>query len=167
METSEIIDILAVEPYRILTRWSNGEIRQNDYTAQIAEWRQSENPMYRQLSDWNNFRQVVNNDGVLSWPSVRVEFNLGDGPRNEPFEFDPITTYEASQLLTNTIHLDESVGRTLVKARQQANLTQEELARRIGSSKQYISKIERGVVQPQTDTLQRIAAAMGRRVALV
>ncbi|WP_461053570.1 helix-turn-helix domain-containing protein [Spirosoma arcticum] len=56
---------------------------------------------------------------------------------------------------------------SLAKARQQAQLSQDELARRIGSTQQYIFKVERGLVQPQADTLQRIAVAMDRRTALV
>ena len=167
METPEIIEIIAVEPYRVITRWSNGEIRQNDYATELVDWRTSVNPLYRELSEWNNFRQVVCNDGVLSWPSIRVLFDLGEGPHSEPFEFDPITTYQSGNLLVNTLFLGDSLGDTLAKARHQANLSQNELARRIGSTKQYISKVERGLVHPQADTLQRIAAAMGRRVALV
>ena len=166
METPEIIEIIAVEPYRILTRWSNGEIRQNDYTSEIAGWRTSSNSLYRELAEWTNFRQVVVNDGVLSWPTVRVLFDLGEGIRSEPFDFDPLTTYQASSLMVSTL-VENTIGTTLAIARHQAKLSQNELARRIGSTKQYISKVERGLVYPQADTLQRIAAAMGRRVALL
>ena len=167
METPEIIQIIALEPYRILSRWSNGEIRQNDYNANVSTWRNSDNFLYNQLAEWDNFRQVVVNDGILSWPSVPVVFDLGEGPRSEPFEFDPITTYQSSTLLVNMLLWGDSLGDTLAKARQQAKLSQNELARRIGTTKQYISKVERGLVQPQADTLQRIAVAMGRRMALV
>lgn len=162
----EIVEIIAVEPYRIIARWSNGEIRQNDYTVDCSVWRSSQNPLYRQLAEWTNFQTVVANDGVLSWPAVRVVFDMGDGEKSEPFEFDPITTYQQSSLLVNTLPVN-NVGHALANARHQAKLSQDDLARRIGSTKQYISKVERGLVQPQADTLQRIAAAMGRRVVLV
>ena len=166
METPEIIEIIAVEPYRIIARWSNGEIRQNDYTVDCSAWRNSQNPLYRQLAEWTIFQTVVVNDGVLSWPPIRVLFDMGEGPRSEPFEFDPSTTYQQSNLLVDTVP-GNNMGHALAHARHQAKLSQDELARRIGSTKQYISKVERGLVQPQTDTLQRIAAAMGRRVVLV
>lgn len=162
----EIVEIIVVEPYRIITWWSNGEIRQNDYTVEYNDWRNSQNPLYRQLAEWDNFRTVVVNDGVLSWPAVRVVFDMGEGSRSEPLEFDPLTTYQQSSLLINTV-IENNIGHALTNARHQAKLSQGELARRIGTTKQYISKVERGLVQPQTDTLQRIAAAMGRRVALV
>lgn len=167
MELHEIIEIIAVEPYRIISRWSNGEIRQNDYANELGQWRQSQNPLYRQLADWTLFQRVTLNDGVLSWPTIRVTFDLGAGERNEPLEFDPITTYEQGQPLLNMVLLDTGVGEAIQKARRQANLTQEDLARRIGSTKQYVSKVERNVVKPQADTLQRMAAALGKRVVLL
>jgi DNA-binding XRE family transcriptional regulator len=166
MDMPEIIEIIAVEPYRIIARWSNGEIRQNDYTNERIAWQNSRNSLYSKVAEWENFRIVTVNDGVLSWPSIRVVFNMGEGTKSEPFEFDPVTTYQQSSLLVSTL-LESNIGHTLANARHQAKLSQDELARRIGSTKQYISKVERGLVQPQTDTLQRIAAALGRRVALV
>lgn len=51
METPEIIEIIAVEPYRILSRWSNGEIRQNDYNADVSTWRNAPNSLYNQLAE--------------------------------------------------------------------------------------------------------------------
>lgn len=166
MEMPEIIEIIAVEPYRIIARWSNGEIRQNDYTDERITWQNSQNKLYNQIAYWENFRAVMVNDGVLSWPSIRVVFDMGEGTQSEPFGFDPVTTYQQSSLLMNAL-LENNIGHTLANARHQAKLSQDELARRIGSTKQYISKVERGLVQPQADTIQRIAAAMKRRVALV
>ena len=50
----------------------------------------------------------------------------------------------------------------------QANLksTQEELAKRIGMDKGYISRVERGLTVPTVSTFYRIAAAMGFAVEL-
>ncbi len=67
----------------------------------------------------------------------------------------------------DVVLLDMGVGEAIQKVRRQANLTQEDLARHIGSTKQYISKVEPNVVKPQTDTLQRMAAALGKRVVLL
>ena len=152
---------------RIISRWSNGDVRQNDYANELSQWRQSPNPLYRQLADWENFRGVTAQDGVLTWPNIRVLFDLGTGPRNEPLAFDPITTYETGQPLLGVVEIETKFGEAIQHARRQANLTQEDLARRIGSTKQYVSKVERNLVKPQTDTLQRLAAALGKRVVLL
>ena len=111
-----------------------------------------------------NFKKVTVRNSVLSWPEIRVEFDFGNGIRSEPFEFDPVVTRNESEIIATS--LVPNIGSTLLIARKAAKLTQNDLARRIASTKQYISKVERGIVSPQTDTLQRIAAAMGRRIII-
>ncbi|MCQ2219705.1 MAG: helix-turn-helix domain-containing protein [Paludibacteraceae bacterium] len=54
----------------------------------------------------------------------------------------------------------------LLDARKKAGLTQEALAERIGASKGYISRIERGLTIPTISTFYRIVAAMGLAVEL-
>lgn len=61
---------------------------------------------------------------------------------------------------------EEYNAQILLDARKNARLTQEELARRIGANKGYISRIERGLTIPTVSTLYRIAAAMGLTVEL-
>lgn len=165
MMEAEIIEIIAIEPFSIITKWSDGEIRRTSYIHKIDEWHQSSNPLYQKIAQWENFKKVTVRDGVLSWPEIRVEFNLGNGLHSEPFEFDPVVTRNESELIATSL-MPNNIGSTLLTARKAAKLTQNDLARRIGSTKQYISKVERGIVSPQTDTLQRIAAAMGRRIII-
>ena len=45
-------------------------------------------------------------------------------------------------------------------------MTQEELARKIGSNKSYISRVETGKTEPKVSTFYRIAAALGLTVEL-
>ena len=58
-------------------------------------------------------------------------------------------------------------SRILFDARKEARLTQEELAKRIGADKSYISRIEKGVTVPSVTTFYKIVAAMGRSVVLL
>jgi ribosome-binding protein aMBF1 (putative translation factor) len=57
-------------------------------------------------------------------------------------------------------------GQIIENARRQANLTQEELAERIGSNKSYISRVETGRTEPKVSTFYRIASALGYKVSL-
>lgn len=50
--------------------------------------------------------------------------------------------------------------------RKEAGLTQEQLAKRIGTKKTYISKVENGHTDIQLSTLFRIFAGLGKRVSL-
>jgi ribosome-binding protein aMBF1 (putative translation factor) len=59
------------------------------------------------------------------------------------------------------------LGRQIAAARLSARLTQTELAARAFVQQAEISRIERGLGNPTRDTLLRLAAAMGVRLALV
>ena len=58
-------------------------------------------------------------------------------------------------------------GQLLLEARKESKVTQEELARRINSSKSYISRIERGLITPSVGVFYRIVNALGMRVDIV
>lgn len=57
-------------------------------------------------------------------------------------------------------------GRLIEDARKNAHLTQDELAKRVGSNKSYISRIENGKTEPKVSTFYRIASALGLSVDL-
>lgn len=52
----------------------------------------------------------------------------------------------------------------LLQARKEAKITQSELARRVGTTKSYISKIENGVLEPGVGLFFRLITAMGLRI---
>lgn len=54
----------------------------------------------------------------------------------------------------------------LREARKEAGLTQDELARRIGTDKAYVSRVEHGRTVPTVATFYRIVAALGMQVTL-
>ncbi len=57
--------------------------------------------------------------------------------------------------------LNVQIGRQVRQAREQARLTQEQLAERIDVSPQYVSDLERGVVGLSIQTLKRLCLALG------
>ena len=58
-------------------------------------------------------------------------------------------------------------GQILLDARKEAKVTQAELAKRINSTKSYISKVENGVIVPSVGAFYRIINALGLRVEVV
>ena len=58
-------------------------------------------------------------------------------------------------------------GQIIRDARKEEKVTQAELASRIGSTKSYISKIEKGCMTPSVSTFYRIIGALGMRVEIV
>lgn len=60
------------------------------------------------------------------------------------------------------------ISETLKDARRKANLTQEQLANKVGTKKSYISRLENGKCDIQLATLYRIfEEGLGRRVSLI
>ena len=56
------------------------------------------------------------------------------------------------------------VGVALRQAREEAGLTQEELARRLHTKKTAISRIENHAEDIKLSTLERVASALGKRL---
>lgn len=54
-----------------------------------------------------------------------------------------------------------SIGINIKKARMNKSLSQEELGKKIGLTKASVSRIEAGIVDPQSETLYKIAMALG------
>ncbi|MEL5892083.1 helix-turn-helix transcriptional regulator [Bacteroides sp. GD17] len=57
-------------------------------------------------------------------------------------------------------------GQIIEEARKKANMTQEELAEKIGTNKSYISRVEKGRTEPKVSTFYRIVSALGLNVEL-
>ncbi|MDH6313167.1 ribosome-binding protein aMBF1 (putative translation factor) [Parabacteroides sp. PFB2-10] len=57
-------------------------------------------------------------------------------------------------------------GQIIEQARKEANMTQAELAAKIGSNKSYISRVETGRTEPKVSTFYRMASALGLSVEL-
>ncbi len=62
--------------------------------------------------------------------------------------------------------LEFYTSQVLREARKEAKVTQSELARRLNSSKSYISRIENGLISPSVGTFYRIINALGMRVEI-
>ena len=59
------------------------------------------------------------------------------------------------------------VGNIIREARKQENITQDALAKKVGTNKSYISKIEKGLIEPGIGMFYRIIEALGLRVEIV
>ena len=94
----------------------------------------------------------TNNHKIRDYSSV-LEKTYGAHGTPERTQFDE----EAYAFYTSQILLD---------ARKNARLTQQELAKRIGVNKSYISRIEKGVTIPSVATFYRIVNALGLSVEL-
>lgn len=56
--------------------------------------------------------------------------------------------------------LQKQLGENIKKVREKAGKTQEELAKQAGIHFSYLSRIERGIVNPSVEVLENIAKAL-------
>jgi len=56
--------------------------------------------------------------------------------------------------------------RQIIESRIEGNITQEELARRIGTQKSNISRLESGNYNPTVDFLIRVAEGLGKELKI-
>lgn len=94
-----------------------------------------------------NNHQIVDYDVVLD-----VKFGKEGSPERAKAEDDAYAFY------TSQILLD---------ARKEAKMTQSELAKKVGTNKSYISKMENGLIEPGAGLFFRIIDALGLRVDIV
>ena len=59
-----------------------------------------------------------------------------------------------------------ALAATMIEARNRAGLTQDELAKRMGTTQPVVARIESGRIRPSTRTLQRLAQATGSRLII-
>ena len=92
MRPPRIIKIIKVEPYKITTLWSNGEVRMNDFTQKLALFQQSER--LKILLNFEEFSQVsVNQGDTLSWGNIKFKNTRGN---LTPISFDPDVLFDES-----------------------------------------------------------------------
>lgn len=59
------------------------------------------------------------------------------------------------------------LGMVLRDVRKKQHMTQAQLAEKVGTNKTYISRIEKGLIEPGFNLVVRMFAAMGRRIEIV
>ena len=59
------------------------------------------------------------------------------------------------------------MGQMILEARKNERMSQSELASKVGTNKTYISRIERGLVEPGIGLFCQIANALGMRIEMV
>ncbi|NPD92336.1 helix-turn-helix domain-containing protein [Xylanibacter muris] len=94
-----------------------------------------------------NNHQIVDYDAVLD-----AKFGKEGTPERAKAENEAYVFY-TSQIL--------------VEARKIAKMTQGELAKKVGTNKSYISKIEHGLIEPGVGLFMRIINALGLKIDIV
>lgn len=92
MRPPRIIKILKVEPFKVITFWTNGDVRMNDFVDKLPIFQNSER--LKPLLDFENFSQVSVNEGdTLSWEGLQSKNSQG---KLIPIFLDPDVLFKES-----------------------------------------------------------------------
>lgn len=91
----------------------------------------------------------------MSYKPVAVENTAKGWFKNPKF----VEAYDA-------LEEESALASALIEARGRANLTQEEVAARMGTTQTAVARLESGRSNPSTRTLERYAKATGHRLRL-
>lgn len=153
-----ILKITNVENFKIYCVFNNGDFRIIDFNLIFKEWEiKSKKDDFRySLLKEEIFNTVHLTDNTLAWDSVRKNIKLKSGKEfNVAFELDPVVLYEKS-VPDEQRNKKNSIGKIVKLARKKAGLTQEELAKRSGTTRYYISRIENDRSDIELGTLRKI-----------
>ena len=161
-----IIKIISVRNFVVKTLWNNGEIRDIDFKPLLAQWSADEETRYAPLNDARLFKTVaVSPDHTLQWPKLMTKLTFRGITKESPLDLDPDVLFEKSKLVEQ--HKPLHVGHILKAAREDAGLSQTEVAQNSGTTRNYISRIENEKSDIQVDTLYKIVTlGMGKQLSV-
>lgn len=119
MRNPRILKIINIEPFKIETLWTNGEMRLIDFADKLQIF--AENERYKPLLGFDVFSKVEVGEGdTLCWQNLQHKTAKG---KLSPLAFDPDTLFAESQLLA---------PKPIIEIDTHHEFTQAEYARRNG-----------------------------------
>lgn len=145
--------------------FNNGETRLIDFKKIFDQLGIGKNSPAAKLRKSEIFKKFSIENGTLSWKSVEQEVPWGSAVRKVPFEIGADILYHNSQP-TQAAH-GLKIGELIRKERLAAKLTQDDLAKRSGTTAGYISRLENSKSDIELDTLQKLVEHGLRKKLLV
>lgn len=161
-----IIKIHEIIGYKIYCLFNNGESRVIDFEKVFEGWKVRPGDLEYPLTvSQAAFAQVELVDGAFTWKNLALASVDEQGEDVAyPYDIDPIVSYELSE---EDPKRTLEIGMMIKQARKEMGLTQEELARKSGTTKHYISKVENDKSGIELSTLLRIVeGGLGKRLEM-
>ncbi len=159
-----ILKINWIKELTISVIYNNGESRIIDFNKVFKGIGLKETSPAWILTDPKEFAKVTVDNNTLSWKNVEQYLRRKDGKKTEvPYEIgaDVLLKYskpEKSELMLN-------IGKIIKESRMKSGLTQQELAIKSGTTRNYISRIENEHSDIELGTLRKIIeTGLGKRI---
>jgi DNA-binding XRE family transcriptional regulator len=154
-----ILKINAVDGYLVSLLFNNGESRIVDFEHVLKNvLKKSPGKLgYALLDNYSLFARISIIGTTVGWIEIGISSKDFSGETAfHPYEIDPLILFNHSEL---DVLRNPSMGLKIRSARIAAGLTQEELAKRSGTSKHYISRLENNKSDIELLTLKKIIEA--------
>ncbi len=161
-----IVKIEKISGHKIQCMFNNGESRLLDFNKIFDAWNISENDYEYPLLDQKEFKKVTLRNYTLSWSNIEIKIKSPDNENmTVPYEIGPDVLYQLSKEVKNKSKY--RYGRIIREARLKAGLTQEQLARKSGTTRFYISRVENDKTDLEMSTFRKIVeAGLGKNLKL-
>lgn len=140
--------------------FSNGEDRLLDFSRIFKEvWKITKKDFEYPLLDPNEFAKVKLANHTLSWNNIEIAiigFNSNNKKTKVPYSIGADTLYPLSEIDKK---LNISIGSMFRKARLAAHKSQEEVAKRSGTSRTYITRLENDKQDVEIRTFKKLVEA--------
>jgi len=161
----KIVKVHQTKGYKVTCLFNNGESRVIDFKSLFESWKIKKGhiayPLSDKLSEFKKFKII---DGSFVWENIKFESLDDEGSTMiQYFDLDPIVLYENSKIDKSRSLM---IGLMIKEARKELGLTQDELARKSGTSKHYISRIENEKSGIELMTLKKIVEGLGKRLQI-
>lgn len=155
----KILKINNINGYMVSLLFNNGESRIVDFEKLFREkfGLKEGRTGYELLKSFDKFKRITIIGNSVGWEDIGVyDEDINGNEVFYPYDLDPIVLYRNS-VPDNKRNI--VVGMMIKQARKEIGLTQEELARKSGTSKHYISRIENNKSDIELMTLKKIVEA--------
>jgi len=159
----KIIKINWVRNFNVSCMFSDGLSRKIDFQKFLGtkKNKRKDHPVNRILSNHEEFEKVKIIGNSLGWEDIGINSTDENGKDLFlPLHLDPDVLLQNSEVDENE---NFNLGYFIKSERKRAGLTQEKLAKRIGSNKAYISKIENNNANIEFLTFYKIIKAGFRK----
>jgi DNA-binding XRE family transcriptional regulator len=149
-----ILKINRIDGLQASVVFNNGESRLIDFNVVFKEIKLNRHSPAYKLMNPRSFKKAKLNNQTLSWNNVEQYINFKNKRIKVPFEIGADVLYQMS--LPDRAIMDLPIGSILKTARQNVGLTQEAVAEKSGTSRNYISRIENNASGIELSTLKKI-----------
>jgi DNA-binding XRE family transcriptional regulator len=133
----------------------------------FRQWKVTDKDFEYPLLEEKEFKKVKLRNYTLSWPNIKIKVK---GKNEEslilPYEIGADVLFELSEDINEpSIY---RYGKLIRSARLKAGLTQEQLAKKTGTTRFYISRIENDKTDLEMSTFRKIVeAGLGKKLKLM